>query len=62
MKNRDELVERYINGWLDNLDLSDLYVVAFDCIKEKMDKLSDEEVLAEIEMVNPELLEQMEEE
>ena len=58
MKNRDELVDRYINNWLDGLDWKDLYVVAYDCIKEKMEKLSDEEVLAEIEMVNPELLEE----
>lgn len=59
--NREELIERFISGWLDGLDWKDLYMVAYEQIEERMKKLTDEEVLAEVEMISPELLETDEE-
>jgi hypothetical protein len=61
MKNRTELTERFISSWLDGLDWKDLYMVAYEQIEEKMKTLTDEQVLAEIEMISPELLETEEE-
>lgn len=62
MQNRAELTERFISSWLDGLDWKDLYMVAYEQIEDKLKKLTDEELLEEIQMVSPYLLDTDEDE
>ena len=54
---RDTLIQSYIERVIDNMNTKDLVRVVWEQLEENLSLYSDEELRAEIEEYNPELLE-----
>ena len=53
---RETLQKEYIERMLDGMDLHDLYMLATDYMNENLDKYTDEQLIAEVQEFNPDLL------
>lgn len=58
MVNRDELLNEYVGEVINGLDLDVIYTLAFDALRDHMNKFSDEELLKEVTEYYPHLLEE----
>lgn len=57
MLSRDELQEEYVNCIVDGLDTDALLDIAVTYYCEKLDEYNDEQLVAEVQVYYPELLE-----
>lgn len=58
--NREALVSNYAHTVVEGMDLDSLIEFAYSAMVEDLNKLSDEELLREVDTFNPELLEGVE--
>lgn len=56
-KNRDEIIENYVEGILDGMDFDTLYAYAFECLRDSKDLMENEALESEILDYYPHLLE-----
>lgn len=55
--NRETIVDEYISGLLDNMDWDSLYQLAYNCLYDSKDLLTDEALELEIKDCSPHILE-----
>ena len=56
-KEREKLVEKYAQRCVEVMDIGDLMQYGKDRIEERLEKISDDELVSEIEQFHPEILE-----
>lgn len=56
-KNRETIVDEYISGLLDTMDWDSLYQLAYDCLYDSRDLLTNEALELEIQDYSPQILE-----
>ena len=54
--NRAELQDKYIRADIEAMDLDDMYTILYDLLEEKLSKVSDKELMEDIEEYHPDLL------
>lgn len=57
LSDRAALIDAYVNTVVDNMDLKDLIRIVSDQLEDNLSSYTDEELVTEIEMYYPELLE-----
>ena len=55
--NRDSLIADYAQQIMDSMDMKTMECFVYDTLKDNLSSYSDEELIAEVEEYNPELLE-----
>ena len=58
---RDQLQEAYIESIIDGMDWKTMYQFVYDTLNDNMDDYTVDELIAEVENYNPELLEESKE-
>ena len=56
---RDQLQDNMINQILDDMDIKTMMAILYDNMSESYDKYSVDELIAEVEEYNPDLLEEV---
>ena len=57
MMNRQELQEAYIQRMIDYMDINDALELLHDFMNSDIDKLTDEQLIAEVQEYHPDLIE-----
>ncbi len=57
-ENRQQITEKYVQYLMDNMDDNSIYALAYDCVINSKNQMSNESLSQEIQRIHPSLIEE----